>query len=641
MVDPSPRDPRRLLLLFMITTLAPAGSLGWLAWRMVEQDRMLEARRVQEKRDQAADLAAAALRRLLAEAEEKLTNFSASRRAPGSSAGAGDGVALMSFDRQGAVSRGGVLLPFYPAAVTEPASANAELAGAEEMEFRQEDFNGALRLLRELANRGDPVLRGEAMLRMGRIHRKIGNLRQALDVFAELGGLRGRQGRALLWEAAGRKDELQREAAALCDDLEQGRWLLRRSEFFFAYQQARGWLSEARPPIRSERLALAGAAGTVWQEWVARTDQPANARSRRTIRAEGQPLLVLTRTSPDRMAAWLGGSAFLRSAWLKELRSGTEQGIEFALTDAEGAFAGSPDAPLALQSVRPASATQLPWTVHAISRDPGAGHPELSGRTRLLLAAIALMAVMVVAGGYLIQRAMLREVKVARLQSDFVAAVSHEFRTPLTTLRQLSEMLVKGRVSTDERRQQFYQTLLSESERLHRLVEGLLNFGAMESGKLQYRFEPVDTDSFLRGIVRDFEREVSALGYRVELEREPSLPAIRADRESLACVFWNLLDNAVKYSPENRTVWVDASSMGKRLAVRVRDRGVGIPAGEQQQIFRKFVRGAGSKAASIRGTGVGLAIARQIVSAHGGDITVESQAGEGSVFTVLLPVAEV
>src|SRR5207244_4926390 len=128
---------------------------------------------------------------------------------------------------------------------------------------------------------------------------------------------------------------------------------------------------------------------------------------------------------------------------------------------------------------------------------------------------IAMMAVLVLAGGYFINRAILREVTVARLQSDFVAAVSHEFRTPLTTVRQLSEMLVRGRVSSDDRRQQFYETLLRESERLHRLVEGLLNFGRMEAGELRYRFEPVDPEPFVRDIVAEFQQEVSAFGYRI------------------------------------------------------------------------------------------------------------------------------
>ena len=257
-----------------------------------------------------------------------------------------------------------------------------------------------------------------------------------------------------------------------------------------------------------------------------------------------------------------------------------------------------------------------------------------------MLAGIAMMALLLLAGGYFINRAVLREVRVARLQSDFVAAVSHEFRTPLTTLRQLSEMLARGRVSNDERRQQFYETLLRESERLHRLVEGLLNFGRMEAGQLQYRFESVDPKELMGEVVSDFQREADALGYRVEFNGNGALSPIRADRPSLARVFWNLLDNAVKYSPEHHTIWVELSGAVGRVVVRVRDRGLGIPSSEREEIFRKFVRGAAAKAASIPGTGVGLAMARQIVAAHGGSISVESEPGRGSVFTVLLPIAQ-
>ncbi len=120
----------------------------------------------------------------------------------------------------------------------------------------------------------------------------------------------------------------------------------------------------------------------------------------------------------------------------------------------------------------------------------------------------------------------------------------------------------------------------------------------MEAGELQYRFEPVDPEPFVRGIVSEFQQEVSGLGYRIEMHGNGALPPIRADRELLARVFWNLLDNAVKYSPENRTVWVDLSDAGRRLMVRVRDRGIGIPIPEQKEIFRKFVRGDASKTAS-------------------------------------------
>jgi signal transduction histidine kinase len=170
------------------------------------------------------------------------------------------------------------------------------------------------------------------------------------------------------------------------------------------------------------------------------------------------------------------------------------------------------------------------------------------------------------------------------------------------------------------------------------LVESLLNFARLEAGELEYRFEAVSPGSFIGDLVRDVQEEIRARGVRIELVGDdPRLPAIRADRELLSLVFWNLLDNAVKYSPDERQVRVEIESSGGYLVVRVRDRGMGIPAAERQEIFRKFVRGAAAKTASIKGTGIGLAMAREIVRAHGGEISVESEVGVGSTFTVLLP----
>jgi len=123
----------------------------------------------------------------------------------------------------------------------------------------------------------------------------------------------------------------------------------------------------------------------------------------------------------------------------------------------------------------------------------------------------------------------------------------------------------------------------------------------------------------------------------VELARDGAYPLIRADREALALALWNLLDNAVKYSPDQRTIWVEMAGERDRLAIRVRDRGIGIPAPEQKEIFKKFVRGAGSRASSIKGTGIGLTMVRYIVEAHGGEIRLDSAPGQGSTFAILLP----
>ena len=129
-------------------------------------------------------------------------------------------------------------------------------------------------------------------------------------------------------------------------------------------------------------------------------------------------------------------------------------------------------------------------------------------------------------------------------------------------------------------------------------------------------------------------------GRRIELTSDGAAPVVRADREALGRALWNLLDNAVKYSPACPTVWVDLAREGQRVAIRVRDQGLGIPAEEQKEIFRKFVRGAAAKAASVKGTGIGLALVEHIVRAHGGEVRLESQPGQGSTFTILLPVGD-
>jgi signal transduction histidine kinase len=247
-----------------------------------------------------------------------------------------------------------------------------------------------------------------------------------------------------------------------------------------------------------------------------------------------------------------------------------------------------------------------------------------------------MMVLLGLAVGYFINRAVLRELKVARLQSEFVAAVSHEFRTPLTTVRQLSEMLVRGRFSGEERRQQFCETLLRESDRLHKLVEGLLDFSRFETGDSAYRFETIEPGAFVRGIVADFEQRIMPQGFRIELAVPDGEMHVRADRESLRCAIENLLDNAVKYSGDCRTIWVELQCDSGHVSITIRDHGLGIPAREQREIFEKFVRGTESKALRIKGTGIGLAMVRAIVKAHGGEILLKSEPGQGSRFTMVL-----
>jgi signal transduction histidine kinase len=154
------------------------------------------------------------------------------------------------------------------------------------------------------------------------------------------------------------------------------------------------------------------------------------------------------------------------------------------------------------------------------------------------------------------------------------------------------------------------------------------------------QFELLDPASLLKEVVAEFEPEAKNAGKRIEMQADDSLPTVHADRETLQRVIWNLLDNAVKYAPKAETVWVELCSAPESVQIRVRDEGPGIPAAEQQHIFEKFVRGVAAREAAIPGTGVGLAMVKQIVEAHGGTLGVESRLGEGTVFTVTLPTKE-
>ena len=160
----------------------------------------------------------------------------------------------------------------------------------------------------------------------------------------------------------------------------------------------------------------------------------------------------------------------------------------------------------------------------------------------------------------------------------------------------------------------------------------------MEAGAAPYQFARVAAEDLVSGVVSEFREEAASRGYEVELAASVNGVTVQADREALGRALWNLLDNAVKYSPDRKTVWVTAETDDGRLSIGVRDEGSGIDVAEQQEIFRKFVRGAATKAAAVKGTGLGLAMVDHIVKAHGGEVRLASEPGKGSTFTILLPL---
>lgn len=635
---------RRLSWWFAGTAAILTASLALLAWTIVKLDRDEQARRRQDAPEQAADAAVAGLGRLIANLDDQL----AAGIAPGQPGNAA--YSLVVYQRAGAFARSGLSLPFYPAVITStlPAAAEDRFAAADRLELAQQELMGALSLVRPLTQSSDRSVRAGVWLRMGRNARARHDWPAALDAFSKLSafgdvildgaaaGLSAAVGRLFVLSDSGDANALHREALQLRGDLQTGRWMLTPPQYANALHQAAAWLGEPDgAPLDSEMGALAIASEAAWRGWLANPSGPARI-VRRAVWTGDRSVLTLSRAEPERLTVLLIGPRTLGQLWAAVSPPLAVPTVSIRLTDDdEHAVLGQAPTDGSSQAIRLKSSSGLPWTVHAVDTQ-STGTPDLTGRTRFMLSIIAVMTALVLVGGYVVHRSAMRESQVARLQSEFVAAVSHEFRTPLTTVRQLSELLARDRVTSDERRQQFYETMLAESDRLHRLVENLLDFGRMEAGRFAYRFSLLDLPPLVEAIAADLRDRVSRMGYQIVVHSDPALPSVRGDAEALGHVVRNLLDNAVKYSPDDRTVSVRLARDDHGVAIRVQDRGVGIPEQEQGEIFQRFFRGASAQ--GTRGTGIGLAMARQVVQAHGGSISVESAPGQGSTFTVVLPI---
>jgi signal transduction histidine kinase len=627
------RPPRHWLGVFLLITLAPSILLVWLGWRSLQQDRTLDLQAVKEHREQAADLIVSGLEQSVAAAEQSLRDSSAIEVLAKSE---GAVAVVLTPDHIEAYPRDRLL--YYPTAPAGHEAPSQVFATADDLEFRRSDYSAAEAALRKLAQSPDRAVRAAALIRLARNLRKAGQHAGALGLYSQAAEIRdvnvsgvpadllARWARCDLLAQEHRSAELRQEARALYTDLLRGRWQLSRSVYELHVEEARRWSGgePLRPPADS--LAVAAAVKWLW-------NQRRNPGSR-AVTINGKQITMLVVGDDARLTALVATPDYVEREWIGKLYPLlNRQHVRVALRDHD-------TRPAANETRRAAGETGLPWTVAVESTGVESDLARIGNRRTLWLAGLAVLAALVILGTYVIARAVSRELAVARLQADFVSAVSHEFRTPLTSMRQLTEILSDGRITNETRRQTYYQALSRQTERLHRLVESLLDFGRMEAGTSPYRLEVLDVCGFVRSVVADFEAEAAGRGYHVELNLDGAPGAIAGDRAALTNVLWNLLDNAVKYSPQCRTVWVDVERDGRLLAIRVRDHGLGIPAGEQKEIFRKFVRGGAAKAENIKGTGIGLAMVQHVVRAHRGKVSVSSAPGAGSTFTVALPMED-
>ena len=634
-------NARGLVALVAAVTFVPLGLFLWLGARLLQQDRALEKQQARDRLQTTGDLIVAALQRAIASSEQKVASGSEEWR---------DGAVLVTFfpDRVEASPR--ARLAYLPVVTSLHRVPAEQFRAAELLEFQSRNRAAAIAAYRHLAESPDARVRAGALLRLARNYASANRIDDARAAYAQLSviddiaegdvpvGLAASWARCVLLERLGNDSALRDEAVRLQTDMLSGRWRITEPIYVTYMTDAERWAHAPPPDRRPERFADA-----VLQVWAEHSGEGpvASASSRYSVIVHGEPFTVLSQTSGKLRRALIAAAPFIASEWLKSASAvAVEQAAAFQIEDS-GSGQRLFDAPRqpapGTSVVRIARAqSELPWNVAVWSVDA----PLSSGfqsRRRLLLTGFALLATLSLTAGWLIIRAVRRELAVARLQSDFVAAVSHEFRTPLTALRQFTAVLQEQRGLDEERRRVCYDAQARATDRLMRLVESVLDFGRMEAGARPYRFEPRDCSDMVQRVVEDFTAQPQMAERRVSFNRNGTVP-VAADDEALSRALWNLLDNAVKYSPAGGPVEVSLHAANGHAAISVRDHGLGIAAHERQRIFAKFGRGEAARTHGIGGTGIGLAMVDHIVRAHGGRVDLESSPGRGSTFTIVIPL---
>jgi two-component system, OmpR family, phosphate regulon sensor histidine kinase PhoR len=227
--------------------------------------------------------------------------------------------------------------------------------------------------------------------------------------------------------------------------------------------------------------------------------------------------------------------------------------------------------------------------------------------------------------------------RLERVRRDFVANVSHEFKTPLTAIQGFAETLLSGALDDNKNRNRFVEIIREHAGRLARLTDDLLKLSRIEAGRLELEIRPVRVEALVNGCIETARLKAEARGLQIHVELQENTPAVRGDGAQLGEVLLNLLDNALQYTPSGGQIEVKARSSGPDVIFTVTDTGIGIPESDLERIFERFYRVDAARSREAGGTGLGLAIARHIVDAHGGRIWVESAVGQGSRFHFSIP----
>lgn len=264
----------------------------------------------------------------------------------------------------------------------------------------------------------------------------------------------------------------------------------------------------------------------------------------------------------------------------------------------------------------------------------------LSLKTKAYIWAMLLLVTAIIGGVIIAFRMVKREMTLAQRKSDFVSSISHELKTPLTSINMFVEMLLLKLYEDEADTEEYLHVIQKECNRLIRLVDRVLDFSKIENGKMGFHYKQESVSEVVLSTVEIFQVQLVENECEITMNLTDNLPQLQIDRDAISEVLLNLLSNAVKYSLEEKRVIINAQTVNDYVVIEVIDNGIGIPEHHQKKIFEPFYRVNDSLSKDAEGTGLGLAYVKYIAEAHGGKVMVQSEVGHGSKFTLLLPYSK-
>ena len=283
--------------------------------------------------------------------------------------------------------------------------------------------------------------------------------------------------------------------------------------------------------------------------------------------------------------------------------------------------------------------TLYDWRLRVAPRWPDRDAVLARSRARAEVVFVGISGAVCVTGLLVLGFALRKERALGQLRSDFIANLSHELKTPLSLIRMFSELIALGKLKDSDSARQYGEIILRESDRLSHLIDNVMDFSRIERGE-GLEMQPGNLGEVVERVLDVYRHRLDREQVRLRTQIESALPQVRMDSNAIALVLLNLVENAVKYGGDAAEIAVRLGKKNGHVLLQVEDHGPGIPPDEQKRVFDRFYRMKSDLARPIRGAGIGLSLVRQIAEAHGGRVTLESQIGRGSTFTVALPAAE-